>query len=72
MQAIVVLKPNLKYKGRSYPKEVLAPLKGVVPSGWMPLVVEKEGDPHKINRVACEICGLTLHVTFGVEPSEFT
>lgn len=60
MQAIGVLKSNLKHKGRSYPKGVLAPLKGVVPSGWMPLVVEKEGDPHKINRVAYEICVLKV------------
>lgn len=26
----------------------------------MPLVVEKEGDPHKINRVAYEICVLKV------------
>jgi TnpA family transposase len=58
MQAMEVLKSNLKHKGSSYPKGVLAPLKGVVPSGWMPLVVEKEGEPHEINRVAYEICVL--------------
>lgn len=58
MQAIEVLKSNLTHKGSSYPKEVLAPLKGVVPSGWMPLVVEEEGEPHKINRIAYEICAL--------------
>ncbi len=58
MQAIEVLKSNLTHKGSSYPKGVIAPLKGVVPSGWMPLVVEKEDESHKINRVAYEICAL--------------
>jgi len=58
MQAIDVLKSNLNHKGSSYPKGVQAPLKGVVPSDWMPLVVEKEGGPSKINRVTYEICVL--------------
>lgn len=58
MHAIEILKLNLKHKGASYPEDVQAPLKGVVPSDWMPLVVEKEGNPHKINRIAYEICTL--------------
>jgi hypothetical protein len=58
MQAIAVLKSNLNHKGSSYPEGVQAPLKGVVPSDWMPLVIDKEGEPEKINRVAYELCVL--------------
>lgn len=58
MQALEVLKANFTRKGPSYPKEIQVPLKGVVSSAWMPLVVEEEGDPPKINRIAYEICVL--------------
>ena len=58
MQALEFIKANFEHKGSTYPKGVQPPLKGVVPADWLPLVVEDEGDPSKINRVAFEICAL--------------
>lgn len=58
MQAIAVLKSNFNPKGSFYPEGVQAPLKGVVPSDWMPLVIDKEGELEKINRIAYELCVL--------------
>lgn len=58
MQALKVLKTNLTHKSPTYPKGVQVPLKGVVPSNWIPLVVEEECNPPKINRITYEICVL--------------
>lgn len=58
MQGLEFIKANFEHKGSTYPKEIQPPLKGVVPADWLPLVVEDEGDPAKINRVAYEICAL--------------
>ncbi|UCF91238.1 MAG: Tn3 family transposase [Desulfobacterales bacterium] len=58
LQALKIIRSNLKCKGRTYPKAVQVPLKGVVSADWLPLVVESEGKPFKINRVAYEICVL--------------
>lgn len=58
MEALNVLKTNLAHRGPSYPRGVTVPLKGVVSSSWMPLVVEQEGNPPKINRITYEICVL--------------
>lgn len=52
------LKGHLHHKGPTYPKGVQPPLKGVVPSDWMSLVVDGEGKQRKINRTAYEICVL--------------
>ena len=58
MEALNILKENLNYRGPSYPKGVQPPMKGVVPSAWMSLVVDGEGERKKINRTAYEICVL--------------
>ena len=58
MEALNILKENLNYRGPSYPKGVQPPRKGVVPSAWMSLVVDGEGERKKINRTAYEICVL--------------
>jgi len=58
MEALNILKENLDYRGPSYPKGVQPPMKGVVPSAWMSLVVDGEGERKKINRTAYEICVL--------------
>ena len=58
MEALKVLKANLHLKGSTYPTSVQPPLKGVVPSNWMQLVVEKEGRQPRINRTAYEVCVL--------------
>ena len=60
MEALKVLKANLHLKGSTYPKSVQPPLKGVVPSDWMQLVVEKEGKQPRINRTAYEVCVLKV------------
>lgn len=58
MEALKVLKANLHLKGSTYPTSVQPPLKGVVPSNWMQLVVEKEGRQPRTNRTAYEVCVL--------------
>jgi TnpA family transposase len=58
MEALKILKENLHHKGPAYPKGVQPPLKGVVPSDWISLVVEGEGKRTKISRTAYEICVL--------------
>ena len=58
MQALNFIKTNFECKGSTYPKEILPPLIGVVPSDWLPLVIEEEGEPPKVNRTAYEICVL--------------
>lgn len=58
MEAIGLLKAHLKTKGTAYPEGVKVPLEGVVRPAWMPHVVEAEGDPPKINRIAYEVCVL--------------
>lgn len=54
LQALALVKSLLDLKNQYYPKGTDIPLKGIVPSSWMPLVVEDE----KINRVAYEVCVL--------------
>jgi TnpA family transposase len=58
MEALDLIKANLDRKGSTYQKGIQPTLKGVVPNDWMPLVVEEEGNPPRINRVAYEICVL--------------
>lgn len=58
MEALDILKANLHRKDSTYPKDVQPPLKGIVPSDWMSLVVDGEGKQRKINRTAYEICVL--------------
>ncbi len=58
MEALKILKAHLHHKDSTYPKGVQPPLKGVVPSDWMSLVVDGEGNRRKINRTAYEICVL--------------
>ncbi len=54
MQALLLVKSQLKLKKPFFPKGFKIPLKGIVPANWMPMVVEDE----KVNRVAYEICVL--------------
>jgi hypothetical protein len=54
MQALVLVKSYLELKTFVFPKNIDIPLKGIVPSSWMPLIVEEE----TINRVPYEICVL--------------
>lgn len=56
MQALEVVKAHLDAKGRSYPKGLHVPLRGVVRPAWIPLVIEDEGDPPAICRSAYEVC----------------
>jgi TnpA family transposase len=58
MQALEIIKGNLNHRGTAYPMGVMVPLKGVVSSDWMPLVVDDDGETHKVNRIAYEICVL--------------
>jgi len=59
MQALEIIKDNFNNKGAAYPEGVMVPLKGVVSSDWMPLVVEDDdGGAYKVNRIAYEICAL--------------
>ena len=58
MEALALLKAHLKTKGTAYPEGAKVPLEGVVRPAWMPHVVEAEGDPPKINRIAYEVCVL--------------
>lgn len=58
MEALTLLKTHLKTKGAAYPEGVKVPLEGVVRPAWMPHVVEAEGDPPRINRIAYEVCVL--------------
>lgn len=58
MEALNILKEHLHHKGPTYPKGVQPPLKDIVPSDWMSLVVDGEGKRRKINRTAYEICVL--------------
>lgn len=60
LKALEIIKSNLNHKGSTYPKRVKVPLKGVVPSTWMPIVTENEGDHLIINRFAYEICTLKV------------
>ncbi|MBF0235873.1 MAG: Tn3 family transposase, partial [Desulfamplus sp.] len=54
MQALLLVKSQLELKKPFFPKEIDIPLKGIVPTSWMPLVIEGE----KVNRVPYEICVL--------------
>lgn len=54
MQALMLVKSELEQKKPFFPEGMEIPLKGIVPSSWMPLVVEDE----KVNRVSYEICVL--------------
>ncbi|MCE1227147.1 MAG: Tn3 family transposase [Geobacteraceae bacterium] len=56
MQALVLVKSQLEIKKPFFPEGMEIPLKGIVPSSWIPLVVEDE----KVNRVAYEICVLKV------------
>ena len=58
MQAVEILKAYLGQKGTTYPKGVHVPLKGIVPTNWMPHVIEGEGEVQMIHRTAYEICVL--------------
>lgn len=60
MQALEVLKAHLDQKGTAYPKGVQVPVKGIVPSDWMPHVVEGEGESARVSRTAYEICVLKV------------
>ncbi len=55
MQALEVVTSLLECKKTMFPEGVDVPLKGIVPTSWMPLVV---GAGKKINRAAYEICVL--------------
>ena len=54
MQALVLVKSQLESKKPFFPEGMDIPLKGIVPSSWMPLVIENG----KVNRVPYEICVL--------------
>jgi TnpA family transposase len=54
LQALDLITSLLEHKKPNFPEEIQAPLKGIVPSNWMSLVVE-DG---VINRNAYEICVL--------------
>ena len=56
MQALQVVKAHLGAKGPCYPKDVNAPMEGVVRPSWRPLVVEAEGDPPTLNQATYEVC----------------
>ena len=56
MQALHVVKAHLGGKGPWNPKDVKAPMDGVVRPSWRPLVVETEGDPPLLNQAAYEVC----------------
>lgn len=58
IQALDIVKAHLNHKGTTYPKGVKVPLKGIVPTDWMPHVVTGEGDSAKVIRTAYEICVL--------------
>ena len=58
MEALNILKVHLLHKSPTYPKGVQPPLKDVVPSDWVSLVVDGDGKRKKINRTAYEICVL--------------
>lgn len=58
MEALNILNENLHHRSPTYPRGVHPPLKGVVPSDWMSLVVDGNGKRRKINRTAYEICVL--------------
>ena len=58
MEALAVLKAHLWCKGSSYPKGTTVVTEGVVRPAWMPLVLDDDGDPPRINRIAYEICVL--------------
>ncbi|MGE0917446.1 Tn3 family transposase [Trichlorobacter lovleyi] len=56
LQALELVTSMLEYKKTTFPQDVEVPLKGIVPAGWMTLVVEEGG----VNRTAYEICVLKL------------
>jgi TnpA family transposase len=58
MQALDVVKAYLKRKGTTYPKGIQVPLSGIVPSEWVPHVMEGAGETTKVTRTAYEICVL--------------
>ena len=60
MEALKILKAHLNRKGPTYPKGVQPPLKGIVPSDWMKLVVDEDAVPPSVNRTAYEICVLKI------------
>jgi TnpA family transposase len=58
MQALDVIKSHFERKGSVFPKGISAPLAGIVPADWRPLVIEDDSESPKINRTAYEICML--------------
>jgi hypothetical protein len=58
MEALAVLKTHLWCKGSSYPKGTAVVTEGVVRPAWMPLVLDDDGDPPRINPIAYEVCVL--------------
>lgn len=54
MQSLILVQSLMEHKNPVYPKGTDVPLKGIVPTSWLPFVVE-DG---KVNRVAYEICVL--------------
>lgn len=56
LQALELVTSMQEYKKPAYPKELEVPLKGIVPSSWLPLVLE-DG---VVNRTAYEICVLKV------------
>lgn len=54
MQALVLVKSQMGVKKPFFPKGIAIPLKGIVPTSWIPFVMEDE----KVNRVTYEICVL--------------
>ena len=58
MQALEILKAHLDQKGTTYPRGVQVPVKGIIPTDWMPHVMEGEGESAKVNRTAYEVCVL--------------
>src|ERR1039457_5370338 len=54
LQALVLIKSQMELRKPYFPEDVEIPQKGIIPSSWMPLVVE-DG---KVHRIAYEICVL--------------
>lgn len=55
LDAIKTIKQNRELSERYYPKDVSAPIKNVIPSQWMNLVVINDGNVKKIHRNNYEI-----------------
>jgi TnpA family transposase len=60
IKAIDLLKRYLDSNRHTYPSNETIPLEGIIPSAWLPLVVEKTDDGQsRINRINYEVCVLT-------------